>query len=195
MQYVHKLNHVTHQILLNLMKRLIHLLLAAVVCASAATTNANELAQPTQDLKAFFSVLTYKVRANEGLSFDDVVISMRQRANKINLKMVGINPLWREVTATTGKPTPRVEIYSFCDALVARELMDYSFESIIFMPCRVGVAEDADGKIWLMTLNWNLVWIEKMTQNDPMSPSLEKNIRRLINSLTDVIQAGATGHL
>lgn len=179
------------------MKRLIHYLLVAVLFASSAVTYPNDLAQQNQpqDLKSFFSVLTYKVKANDGLSFDDVVMSMRQRANKINLKMVGINPLWREVAAATGKPTPRVEIYSFCDALVARDLMDYSFESIIFMPCRIGVAEDSDGKIWLMMLNWNWDWIERMTKDDPISPSLGKKIRRLIDSLADVMQAGATGHL
>lgn len=179
------------------MIKLIYYVFVAVVLGSGAAAYADENTQQIQpkDLKSFFSVLTYKVKANEGLSFDDVVMSMRQRANKINLKMVGINPLWREVTAATGKPTPRVEIYSFCDALIARDLMDYSFESIIFMPCRIGVAEDSDGKIWLMMLNWNWDWIERMTKDDPISPSLGKKIRRLIDSLTDVMQAGASGHL
>ena len=179
------------------MKKFICYVTVAILLPFGTALSAAESAQPIQpqDLKTLFNLLTYKIKANEGLSFDDVVMSMRQRANKINLKMVGINPLWREVTAATGKPTPRVEIYSFCDALVARELMDYSFESIIFMPCRVGVAEDSEGRIWLMTLNWNWEWIEKMTQNEPMSSSLAGNVKRLINSLTDVIQAGATGRL
>jgi uncharacterized protein (DUF302 family) len=182
--------------ILSMKIKLSNYVLFAFFFGFGAVAYAGENTQHIQpkDLKSFFSVLTYKVRVIDGLTFDDVVILMRQRANKINLKMVGINPLWKDITAVTGKPTPRVEIYSFCDALLARELMDYSFESIIFMPCRIGIAEDSEGKIWLMMLNWNWDWIESMTKTDPMSTQLEKDMQRMINSLKDVIQAGSTGH-
>jgi uncharacterized protein (DUF302 family) len=144
-------------------------------------------------LRELFNLLAFKTRARDGLSFDDVLASMKLRANKINLKLVGANPLWKEVTATTGQPTPRVEIFSFCDALVARELLDYSLESIVFMPCRIAVLEDADKKIWLVTLNWDIEWLDSKTRTDPMPEHLRSSIQHLLNGVHEVIRAGAEG--
>jgi uncharacterized protein (DUF302 family) len=144
-------------------------------------------------LRELFNVLAYKTRARDGLSFDDVLASMKLRANKINLKLVGANPLWKEVTATTGQPTPRVEIFSFCDALLARELLDYSLESVVFMPCRIAVLEDADKNIWLVTLNWDIDWLDSKTRTDPMPEHLRRGIQHLLNGVHEIIRAGAAG--
>jgi uncharacterized protein (DUF302 family) len=106
------------------------------------------LAQSPLSIRELINLVTYKVAAQPGLSWDDVITSMKLRANKINLKFIGTHPVHKEIEAMTGKPTPRVEIYHFCDALLARELLDYSLEFAAFLPCRIAVVEDAQRKIW-----------------------------------------------
>ncbi|MDV7391435.1 DUF302 domain-containing protein, partial [Arthrospira platensis SPKY1] len=123
----------------------------------------------------------------------DVVDSMKIRANKINLKFVGANPLWKEVAAVTGKPTPRVEIFSFCDAPLVREMLDYSLEFVIFMPCRIAVVEDARAQIWMVMLDWNPDWLEDAP--DRLPETLRNSARKLRQDLEDIIQAGARGDL
>lgn len=151
------------------------------------------LAQSPLLLRDLINLMAHKVEAQPGLSFDEVVDSMKNRANKLNLKYVGANPLSKEVAAVTGKPTPRVEIFSFCDALLAREMLDYSLEFVIFMPCRIAVVEDAQQKIWLVMMDWNPDWLE--STHKPIPDTLRDGARRLRQKVEDIIQAGASGAL
>jgi uncharacterized protein (DUF302 family) len=151
------------------------------------------LAQSPLLLRDLINLMAHKVEAQPGLSFDEVVDSMKNRANKLNLKFVGANPLSKEVAAVTGKPTPRVEIFSFCDALLAREMLDYSLEFVIFMPCRIAVLEDAQQKIWLVMMDWNPDWLE--STHKPIPDTLRDSARRLRQTVEDIIQAGASGAL
>ncbi|WP_300456340.1 FCSD flavin-binding domain-containing protein [Accumulibacter sp.] len=100
--------------------------------------------------------MTYKVEAQPGLSRDDVITSMKQRVSKIDLKLIGAHLVHKEVEAIAGQPTPKVEIYRFSDALLARELRDCSPESAIFPPCHIAVVEDAQQNIWLSKRDWDV---------------------------------------
>ena len=94
-----------------------------------------------------------------------------------------------------GKPTPRVEVYSFCDAIVARELLDYSLEFVIFLPCRIAVVEDANGRIWLAMLDWDVSWIDTTPNPNRIPESLRQAASRLRQGMEQIIQAGASGAL
>lgn len=155
----------------------------------------DRLAQSPLSLRDMINLMAHKVEAKPGLTFDEVVDSMKIRANKLNLKFVGANPLWKEVTAITGKPTPRVEIFSFCDALLVRELLDYSLEFVIFMPCRIAVVEDAHQKIGLIMLDWNPDWIADTPHPHRLPDALRDSARKLRQGLEEIIQAGANGDL
>lgn len=146
-------------------------------------------------LRDWINLLAYKVEAKPGLSYDDVVASMKARANKINFKFVGVNAIWKDVAASTGKPTPRVEIFNFCDANIARELLDYSLEFVIFLPCRIAVVEDAEQKIWLLMLDWDVRWVDDIPNPDRISDPLRQGATKLRQGLEDIIQAGANGDL
>ena len=155
------------------------------------------LLDPGQEVhyRDLINLLAYKVEAKPGLSYDDVVASMKARANKINFKFVGVNAIWKDVAATTGKPTPRVEIFNFCDANIARELLDYSLEFVIFLPCRIAVVEDAHQKIWLVMLDWDVRWVDDLPNPDRIPDSLRQGAIQLRQGLADIIQAGANGDL
>lgn len=146
-------------------------------------------------LRDLINLLTYKVEAKEGLSYDEVVSSMKARANKLNFKFVGSNAIYKDVTAITGQPSPKVEVFNFCDAQVARELLDYSLEFVVFLPCRIAAVEDADKRIWLMTLDWHPNWLDTSPNPDRLPDSLVKSATRLHDSLIEIIRAGANGEL
>lgn len=89
-----------------------------------------------------------KMKARPGLAFDDVVQSLTLRANRLNLKYVGNNTMWQDFHAVLGdNRAPRVEMLSFCDIALARELLRVIPELVVFMPCRIAVMEDADKTI------------------------------------------------
>ena len=96
-------------------------------------------------LRDMISIMADKMPVAEDVSFDDAIDSMKLRANEINFKFVGHSPLWKDIVAITGdEDTPRVEIFNFCDAVVARKVLDHAPEFIVFIPCRIALIEDAD---------------------------------------------------
>lgn len=146
-------------------------------------------------LRDLINLLTYKVPVKDGVSYDDVVSSMKARANKLNFKFVGSNAIHKDVAAISGQPARKIEVFNFCDAQVARELLDYSLEFVIFLPCRVAAVEDADGKLWLMMLDWNVSWLDTSPNPDRLPEGLRTAATKLRESLTEIIRAGAEGEL
>jgi uncharacterized protein (DUF302 family) len=119
---------------------------------------------------------------------------MKVKANEINFKYVGVNPLWKDVVAISGKTdTPRVEFYSFCDAMIAREIMDYVLEFAVFLPCRVAVVEDAHKKIWVMTLDWDVRWLDASKNPNKISDKMRERSILVRDALDKIMRAGALG--
>lgn len=142
------------------------------------------------------NMLTYKIKAKPGLSFDDVIESMKLRANKLNFKYVGNNLMYKDFQAVLGDMTaPRIEVHSFCDIAVGRDLLKISPEFLVFLPCRIGVMEDADKQIWVMMLDWNLEWVAGYEKQMSVSPELAKGAIEIRNKMAEIMQAGAEGDL
>jgi uncharacterized protein (DUF302 family) len=145
-------------------------------------------------MQEMIAMMAVKYPAKEGLSFDDVVEAMKTKANEINFKFVGVNQLWKDVVAISGKKdTPRVEFFSFCDAMVARELLDLSLEFAIFLPCRVAVVEDAYKKIWVLTLDWDVRWLDTSKNPNQISDKLRQGAINIRESIDKIMRAGASG--
>jgi uncharacterized protein (DUF302 family) len=145
-------------------------------------------------LRDMISIMADKMPVAEDVSFDDAIESMKLRANEINFKFVGHSPLWKDVAAITGEDTPRVEIFNFCDAMVARKVLDYAPEFIVFIPCRIALIEDAEGKLWVMTLDWDVNWLN-LAQNP--NSVLETELREAAVTIRDgiryIMEGAATG--
>lgn len=145
-------------------------------------------------MQEMIAMMAIKYPAKDGLSFDDVVEAMKTKANELNFKFVGHNPLWKDIVAITGKTdTPRVEFFSFCDAVIARELLDLSLEFAIFLPCRVAVVEDAYKKIWLLTLDWDVRWLDTSKNPNQISDKLREGAIKIRDAIDKIMRAGATG--
>jgi len=137
-----------------------------------------------------------KVKAKPGLSFDEVRDSLFLRANQLNVKKVGENLMWKDFQAVLeDKSAPRIEVYSFCDINVGREILKISPEFVVFLPCRVTIMEDADKQIWVMMLDWNPDWVTGFKERLGLTDKLWNGARDLYTRMADMVHAAANGDL
>ena len=138
--------------------------------------------------------LKYPVKP--GVTFDEVVESMMLRANQVNLKYVGKNQMSKDFKAVLGDDlAPRIEVFSFCDISVGRDLLRVIPEMVVFMPCRIAVMEDADKKIWVLTLDWDVTGIDMAGKQLNITPELRQGALAIRDKLDSVMRAGANGDL
>ena len=154
---------------------------------------ANMMQMDAREAMNYFAI---KYKAKAGLSFDEVVESMMLRANQVNLKFVGSNLMWKDFQAVLGDDTaPRVEVFSFCDIAVARDLLRIIPEMAVFLPCRITVMEDADKNIWVLTLDWDVTWLDMAGRQMGITPELRQGALAIREKLDSVMRAGAAGEL
>jgi len=148
------------------------------------------------DVKDVMNMMATKYKAKEGLSFDDVVESMKLRANQQNFKLVGHSPMWKDIQAVLGDTTaPRMEVFHYCDIAAGREVLKYAPESLIFLPCRIGIMEDADKNIWVMTLDWDTAWIDSISGKMGAPDALVKSAADIRDKMDTIMKAAAAGDL
>jgi uncharacterized protein (DUF302 family) len=139
---------------------------------------------------------TRKYKAKPGLSFDDVKESLFLRANQLNVKYVGENLMWKDFHAVLDdKQAPRIEVYSWCDIAVARELLKISPEFVAFLPCRVVIMEDGNKDIWLLMLDWSLDWVKGYESQLGLTPELVKGAIDLNQRMDEMMRAAANGDI
>ena len=125
----------------------------------------------------------------EDVSMDDAVESMKLRANVLNFKLVAHQPLYKELQAM-GLDSKRIEIFQFCDARIAKSMIDYDKDFAAYLPCRITLLEDEEGKAWLITMN-----LDMLIQSAKLPPELMKSALRVKNSIQEIMEAGAAGEL
>lgn len=148
------------------------------------------------DVKDVMNLMATKYQAKPGLGFDDVVESMKLRANQLNFKMVGHSPMWKDIQAVLGDTTaPRMEVFHYCDIAAGREVLKYAPESLIFLPCRIGIMEDADKNIWVMTLDWDTAWLDSISGKMGAPDALMKAAADIRDKMDNIMKAAAAGDL
>ena len=130
-----------------------------------------------------------RVQIQQGVSFDDAVESLKLRANQHNLKFVGASPLYKEIEVLTGKPARRMEIFSFCDGLVAQQMIETNPLMISFMPCRIAMVEDEQGTRWIISMMMDRAMIRRL----PVE--IRKNAQRIMDAMKDSMLAASNGDL
>ncbi len=138
----------------------------------------------------------YKVKAKPGLKFDEVVESMMLRANQLNFKYVGSNLMYKDFQAVLGDmEAPRIEVHSFCDIAVGRDLLRIAPEFIVFLPCRIAVMEDADKNIWVVMVDWSLDWVAGYENQLGITPELARGAVDIRGKMENIMQAAANGDI
>ena len=131
----------------------------------------------------------WRVPLEEGVSVKDAEEAMRSVANEHNIKNVGELPLYKQVEAMTGKPYRVVGIYMFCNPITATRMLDYSDAFSAYLPCRIAMVEDKKGKIWLYTLNMDLM----IYGGTPLPNELKEEALSVKNIILDIMHRGAQG--
>ena len=129
------------------------------------------------------------IQIQEGVSFDDAVESLKLRANQHNLKFVGDNKLYKEIEALTGKPAKRMEILNFCDGLAADKMLAADPMMIAFMPCRIALLEDKNGKRWVISMMMDVKLIHALPTD------ARNSAERVMAAMKDMMVAASKGDL
>ncbi|MGD8934113.1 MAG: DUF302 domain-containing protein [Gammaproteobacteria bacterium] len=131
----------------------------------------------------------WKFPVDEGMTAEDVEQTMKFVANEHNFKNVGEMPLYKEVEAMSGEPYRYVKIFMFCNALTASRMLDYNDAFSSYLPCRITLIEDQEGKLWLYTLNMDgMIYGGK-----PLPAELKEEAENVKEIILDIINRGATG--
>jgi uncharacterized protein (DUF302 family) len=133
--------------------------------------------------------MVWKVKVSEDLSADEVEETMRFVANEHNIKNVGELPLSGQIEAMTGKESRYLKIYMFCNALTAAQMLEYSDAYSAFLPCRVSMVEDKEGKLWLYSLNMDAM----IYGGTPLPAELKEEAEGVKEIILDIMNRGAKG--
>ncbi len=131
----------------------------------------------------------WRVPLSDGVSPADAEEAMKAVANEYNIKNVGELPLSKQVTLMTGKKYRTLKIYMFCDPLTAVKMLDYSDAFSAYLPCRVAMVEDKQGKVWLYTLNMDLMIYGGKT----LPPELKREAIKVKETILAIMHRGADG--
>lgn len=130
-----------------------------------------------------------RIQVEDSVSFDDAVESLKLRANQHNLKFVGVNAIYKEIESLTGKPAKRMEIFNFCDGLTANKMLQADPTMIAFMPCRIALLEDAQGKRWVISMMMDLKLVKKLPDD------ARTGAERVMAAMKDMMVAASKGDL
>lgn len=131
----------------------------------------------------------WKIPVEEGLSAEDVEQTMRFVANEHNIKNVGELPLSEQVAAMTGVEQRLLKIYMFCNPLTAAKMVDYSDAFSAYLPCRVALIEDKTGRLWIYTLNMDMM----IHGGKTLPPELFEEANTVKDVILDIMNRGAAG--
>ena len=129
------------------------------------------------------------IPVKEGLSPEDVVESMKSLAVQHGMLFVGESPFYKQVEAVTGKPFRFVAFYSFCDAMVGVKMIDYNPAYSAFMPCRISLVEDPEGRLTLHMMELDLM----IHGGRPLPPEVKEGAIRVRDALDKILKGAASG--
>ncbi|MFN3593208.1 MAG: DUF302 domain-containing protein [Thiobacillaceae bacterium] len=148
------------------------------------------------DMADAMNYFARKYKAKPGLKFDEVKESLFLKANQLNFKFVGENLMWKDFRAVLGdEEAPRIEVYSFCDIAVGRDLLKIAPEFIVFLPCRIAIMEDGDKNIWVLMLDWNMDWVAGFERQLGITDELWKGAIDINRKMDEIMRAAAEGEI
>lgn len=125
----------------------------------------------------------------EGISPEDAEESMKSIANKHNIKAVGELPLSEQVKLETGQDQRFLKIYQFCNPQTAMKMVDFSDAFSAYLPCRIAMIQDKEGKYHLYSLNMDMMIYGGKT----LPPELHAEAVKVQEIMTDIMRGGAEG--
>ena len=133
--------------------------------------------------------MMWSVPVDADLSPEDVVESMKSLAASRSFLYVGESPFYKQISAITGEDYRYVNFLSFCDARVGKQMLEYRDQYSGFMPCRIALVEDRNGKLWLHSMNLDLM----IHGGKQLPPDLKSAALRVRDTIRAIMQGAAKG--
>jgi len=133
--------------------------------------------------------MMWAVQVNEGLEADDVIESLKSLATSRSFLFVGESPFYKQIKAITGEDYRYVNFLSFCDASVGKLMLEYRDQYSGFMPCRIAIVEDKNGRLWLYSMNLDLM----IHGGKELPDNLKSAAMRVRNTIKEIMQGAASG--
>jgi uncharacterized protein (DUF302 family) len=168
-------------------------LMLTLVLTLPAMAAAPQSAQPPEvdsaTMQQMINGSIQRFQIAEDVTVDDAIDSMTLRANMLNFKLVADLPLSEQVEAM-GEEANFMRILAFCDALIAKKMVEFDIIFAGFLPCRIAVLEDSEGKGWIVTMNMDM-----MLQAVDLPEDLQPLAQRVRDTIYSIVDAGVNGDL
>ncbi len=133
--------------------------------------------------------MMWSVPVEGDLSPEDVIESMKSLAASRSFLFVGESPFYKQIEAITGEKYRYVNFLSFCDARVGKQMLEYRDQYSGFMPCRIALVEDKNGKLWLYSMNLDLM----IFGGNELPPDLKASAIRVRDTIKEIMNGAAKG--
>lgn len=133
--------------------------------------------------------MMWSVQVEEGYSPEEVIESLKSLATERQFLFVGESPFYKQIEAITGEEYRYVNFLSFCDARVGKRMLEYRDQYSGFMPCRIALVEDKDGRLWLYSMNLDLM----IYGGKKLPDDLKQDAMRVRDNLKQMMQGAAKG--
>ena len=148
-----------------------------------------ELFSKILETKDAASATVWRFPVEEGLSTDDVENSLKTIANELNIANVGELPLSKDIAARSGSEYRFIKIFLFCNSLTAKQMLDHNDAFSAYLPCRISLVEDKTGKLWLYSLNMDLM----IHGGKPLPPVLKAEAEKVKSIILEIMERAAEG--
>lgn len=133
--------------------------------------------------------MMWKFPVEEGLEAEEIVDSLKSLAAARNMLFVGESPFYKQVEAMTGKKYRYINFLSFCSAKVGRLMLEYKDDYSGFMPCRIALVEDKEGRFSLYSMNLDLM----IHGGKELPPELKEGALFVRQNIREMMEAAAEG--
>lgn len=165
------------------MRYLMAAVLTLLVAVSPAWSAPKKAPEP---LQVDIAQTVVKMPLAEGVSVDEAMQFLQSKAAELNMKIVAHQPVSQELKAR-GIDSGPLHIFQFCNPEDAYKMVQHNALFAAYMPCRIALVQDSDGKVWLMMLN-----LDMLINNAPLTPELREMAVRINENLMKIMEAGAT---
>ena len=148
-----------------------------------------ELADKLVETGNSAAATVWRAKVEDGLTWEDVDQSIQTIADERNIKAVGQLPLGQQVEAMTGESWRVLQIYLYCNPLTAAKMVEFDPAFAAYLPCRVSLVEDADGQLWIYTLNMDLM----IYGGETLPPALLEEALEVKETMLQILNRAAAG--
>jgi uncharacterized protein (DUF302 family) len=88
-----------------------------------------------------------------------------------------------------GEPWRKLNIYLYCNPLTAAKMIEHDLAYAAYLPCRVSLVEDAEGNLWIYTLDMDMM----IHGGKTLPPELLKEALEVKSIIQEILARAAEG--